>query len=430
MTSFGGFVAQAAEAGALVVQPRMGMAEASRMREGLLATRGAAAVTVGTITLDSYTRTGDLDAARRALAAGAGLNGYPIATHPVEVTRAVLHGVADAGFPVQVRHGSAAPERIVEALLAVGLDATEGGPVSYCLPYGRTPLHKAVSNWQRSCELLASVREFGADPHLETFGGCMMGQLCPPSLLIAISVLEALFFRQHGLRSISLSYAQQADARQDEEALAALGRISGELLPDVDRHLVVYAYMGVYPRSPGGARLLLEDAARLAVRGGAARLIVKTTAEAHRIPTVAENVRALETAAAAAAAERDRPRPAAPPDTGIEAEARALIGAVLDLDADLGRALVRAFAAGYLDVPYCLHPDNAGRARSSLGPDGRLYWSAVGSMPIAGLVEGGRPPILGSAGLLTALSHVQRSYDGRAGDASEPAAARNVPAAR
>ncbi|MFD4657169.1 methylaspartate mutase [Kitasatospora sp. NPDC058444] len=444
---FGAFVAQAAEAGALVVQPRMGMAEAAVMREGLLATRGAAAVTVGTITLDSYTRTGDLAAARRALAAGAGLNGYPIATHPVEVTRAVLRGVADAGFPVQVRHGSAAPERIFRALLAAGLDATEGGPVSYCLPYGRTPLHEAVARWRHSCELLASVREFGAEPHLETFGGCMMGQLCPPSLLIAISVLEALFFRQHGLRSISLSYAQQANARQDEEALGALGRIAGELLPDVDRHLVVYAYMGVYPRSPGGARLLLEDAARLAVRGGAARLIVKTTAEAHRIPTVAENVRALETAAAAAAAERVRLRGAedtsptvhpgtavAPaPDTGIEAEARALIGAVLDLDADLGRALVRAFAAGYLDVPYCLHPDNAGRTASSLGPDGRLHWSAVGSMPIAGLAERGRAPILGSAGLLAALSHVQRGYDGRAeyaAAAASASAARGLPVAR
>ncbi|MFD7579308.1 methylaspartate mutase [Kitasatospora sp. NPDC059817] len=429
MTSFGAFVAQAAEAGALVVQPRMGMAQAARMREGLLATRAAAAVTVGTITLDSYTRTGDLDAARRALAAGAGLNGYPIATHPVDVTRAVLAGVADAGFPVQVRHGSAAPEHIIGALLAAGLDATEGGPVSYCLPYGRTPLHEAVARWQRSCELLSSMREFGADPHLETFGGCMMGQLCPPSLLIAISVLEALFFRQHGLRSISLSYAQQANARQDEEALAALGRIAGELLADVGHHLVVYAYMGVYPRSPGGARLLLEDAARLAVRGGAARLIVKTTAEAHRIPTVAENVRALETAAAAATAERARPRPAAPPDTGIEAEARALIGAVLDLDADLGRALVRAFAAGYLDVPYCLHPDNAGRTRSSLGPDGRLLWSAVGSMPIAGLGEGGRAPILGSAGLLAALSQVQQRYDDRAGRSPAPAL-RGLPAAR
>ncbi|MET9401872.1 methylaspartate mutase [Kitasatospora sp. NPDC002965] len=424
MTGFGAFVAQARAAGALVVQPRMGMADPLRMRDGLLATRDAAAVTVGTLTLDSYTRTGDLAAARRALAEGVGLNGYPIATHSADVTRAVLRGVVDAGFPVQVRHGSAMPEHIVRALLAVGLDATEGGPVSYCLPYSRTPLHEAVACWQRSCELLASIREFGAEPHLETFGGCLMGQLCPPSLLIAVSVLEGLFFRQHGLRSISLSYAQQADLRQDEEALTVLGRLADELLPDVDRHIVLYAYMGVFPRSPGGARLLLEEAARLAVRTGAARLIVKTTAEAHRIPTVGENVTALETAAAAAADERARLRPAAPPpstavrvagrDTGIEAEARALIGAVLELDTDVGRALVRAFAAGYLDVPYCLHPDNAGRARSSLGPDGRLSWSGVGSMPIAGLSGGRRPPILGSAELLTALSHVQRTYDARA----------------
>ncbi|MFD5915476.1 methylaspartate mutase [Kitasatospora sp. NPDC058201] len=424
MTGFGAFVAQARAAGALVVQPRMGMADPLRMRDGLLATRDAAAVTVGTLTLDSYTRTGDLAAARRALAEGVGLNGYPIATHSADVTRAVLRGVVDAGFPVQVRHGSAMPEHIVRALLAVGLDATEGGPVSYCLPYSRTPLHEAVACWQRSCELLASIREFGAEPHLETFGGCLMGQLCPPSLLIAVSVLEGLFFRQHGLRSISLSYAQQADLRQDEEALTVLGRLADELLPDVDRHIVLYAYMGVFPRSPGGARLLLEEAARLAVRTGAARLIVKTTAEAHRIPTVGENVTALETAAAAAADERARLRPAAPPssiavrvagrDTGIEAEARALIGAVLELDTDVGRALVRAFAAGYLDVPYCLHPDNAGRARSSLGPDGRLSWSGVGSMPIAGLSGGPRPPILGSAELLTALSHVQRTYDARA----------------
>ncbi|MFF7456364.1 methylaspartate mutase [Kitasatospora sp. NPDC008115] len=414
---FGAFVARARAAGALVVQPRMGMADPLRMRDGLLATRGADAVTVGTITLDSYTRTGDLAAARRALADGVGLNGYPIAGHPVDVTRAVLHGVAGEGFPVQVRHGSALPGHIVRALLAAGLDATEGGPVSYCLPYSRTPLREAVENWRRSCELLASIRAFGAEPHLETFGGCLMGQLCPPSLLIAVSVLEALFFRQHGLRSVSLSYAQQPDPRQDEEALTVLGRLAGELLPDVDHHLVLYAYMGVFPRTPGGARLLLEDAARLAVRTGAARLIVKTTAEAHRIPTVAENVRALETAAAAAGAEHLRP-PLAVPDTGIEAEARALIGAVLELDADIGRALVRAFAAGYLDVPYCLHPDNAGRARSSLGPDGRLHWSDVGSMPIAGLSGGPRPPILGSADLLGALSHVQWSYDSRAADAA------------
>ncbi|MFJ3856039.1 methylaspartate mutase [Streptomyces sp. NPDC090085] len=437
-SGFGAFVARARAAGTLVVQPRMGMADPLKMRDGLLATRDADAVTVGTLTLDSYTRTNDLAAARDALAEGVGLNGYPIATHPADVTRAVLRGVAGPRFPVQVRHGSAMPEHIVRALLAVGLDATEGGPVSYCLPYSRTPLREAVENWRRSCELLAGSAEFGATPHLETFGGCLMGQLCPPSLLVAVSVLEALFFRQHGLRSVSLSYAQQADPRQDEEALTVLGRLAAELLGDIDHHVVLYAYMGVFPRSPGGARLLLQDAARLAVRAGAARLIVKTTAEAHRIPTVGENVRALEAAAAAAAGERGRaPLAALPgghaadtpavPDTGIEAEARALVAAVLELDTDIGRALVRAFAAGYLDVPYCLHPDNAGRARTSLAPDGRLRWSSVGSMPIAGLADGGpRPPILGSAGLIEALSHVQRSYDARATE-PEPVHAADAP---
>ncbi len=127
-----------------------------------------------------------------------------------------------------------------------------------------------------------------------------MGQLCPPGLLVALSVLECMFFRQHGIRSVSLSYAQQTNAEQDAEAVLALRRLAAEWLPDVDWHIVIYTYMGVYPRTADGAALLLEEAARLAVRTGAARLIVKTVAEGYRIPTFAENVAALETAALAA----------------------------------------------------------------------------------------------------------------------------------
>jgi methylaspartate mutase epsilon subunit len=158
---------------------------------------------------------------------------------------------------------------------------------------------------------------------------------------------------------------------------------------------------------------LLAEAAELAVHTGAARLIVKTAAEAHRIPTVAENVAALESAAAAAERARHRPHPAAPADTGILAEARALVQAVLDLDADLGAALVHAFRRGYLDVPYCLHPDNAGRARSYLDDTGRLQWSHVGSMPIAP-VRTTRTTDLTAAGLLAALSFVERKFDAAA----------------
>lgn len=402
MTSFGAFVADAHRAGRLVVQPRMGVSDPNAMRAGLLATKHAAATTVGTITLDSYTRVGDHAAAQAALRSGADLNGYPITTHDVATTRAMLAGVAGADFPVQVRHGSAIPDHIVAALVRAGLHATEGGPVSYCLPYSRTPLATAVDSWARCCEQLAGLT--GA--HLESFGGCLMGQLCPPSLLVAVSVLEGLFFRQHGLRSISLSYAQQTHPGQDREAVLALRRLAAELLSDVSVHIVVYAYMGVYPKTAGGATALLAEAARLAVRTGAARLIVKTTAEAHRIPTIGENVTALEAAAAAAQDRGTAIDDAA--DTEVYLEARALVEAVLDLGPDLGRALADAFRLGYLDVPFCLHPDNVGQARGRLDDDGRLRWARTGAMPL-------RPEKsdteLTSTGLLTSLSYVERTFD-------------------
>src|SRR5207253_1140899 len=59
---FGEFVARAQARGALVVQPRMGFSDPALMRAGLSATKAAAATTVGTLTLDSYTRVGDDEA--------------------------------------------------------------------------------------------------------------------------------------------------------------------------------------------------------------------------------------------------------------------------------------------------------------------------------------------------------------------------------
>ncbi|WP_143466725.1 hypothetical protein [Lentzea kentuckyensis] len=228
----------------------MGFSDPDRMRQGLIATKHAAARTVGTITLDSYTRLGQHAAARRAMGEGSDLNGYPIVAHGAARTRDVVRDVRSGDFPIQVRHGSPDPRDIFAVLTETGLDATEGGPVSYCLPCSRSPLGESVASWRRCCEWLAGLRDHGARPHLETFGGCMMGQLCPPGLLVAISVLEGMFFRQHGVLSISLSYAQQTSPEQDEEAVVALRSLAGALLSDVDWHVVIYAYMGKYPRTP------------------------------------------------------------------------------------------------------------------------------------------------------------------------------------
>lgn len=410
-TGFGAFVARARASGLLVVQPRMGMSDPGTMRRGLAATRNADGCTVGTVTLDSYTRVGDLDAARLAVLGGEGLNGYPIVTHDEATTRSVLDGIRSPDFPVQVRHGSAAPLDIFSSLMKAGIDASEGGPVSYCLPYGRIPLETSIENWARSCARFAESTELGMDPHLETFGGCMLGQLCPPSLLVAISALEAYFFRYHGIRSISASYAQQTDFEQDTEAVSALRRLCGELIPDADWHVVIYAYMGVYPSTACGAYSLLGAAARLAAGTGCERLIVKTEAESLRIPTIEENVLALEHAAAEAS--RTAVMDELPVDSQTYAEARAMVTRVLELDAEPGRALLEAFRRGYLDVPYCLHPDNRGLTRSYIDDGGRLRWGSIGNLPLDGITEPSAAKTVTSALLLSSLGFVSRRFDGR-----------------
>jgi methylaspartate mutase epsilon subunit len=201
---------------------------------------------------------------------------------------------------------------------------------------------------------------------------------------------------------------------QDIEALAALDRLATELLPDgVDRHIVLYTYMGVFPRSVAGARSLLADSARIAVLGGAQRLIVKTETEAHRIPTVAENLAALTAAADWAAQARhdtDLPDRDAVDYSQVLDEARGLVHAVLGLSSDVGQALVRAFASGTLDVPYCLHADNAGLARGAIDADGRLYWAQAGRMPVQTL-KGHRATAVTSSGLLRMLNHTADRHD-------------------
>jgi methylaspartate mutase epsilon subunit len=415
MPRFAGFVRAAAAAGRLVVQPRMGFGELPRMQAGLTAVRDCRATTVGTITLDSYTRVGDYASARRALREGAELNGFPLLAHGAgtvrDLLREVREGSGDA-FPVQVRHGSPLPLDLFRTMVAAGVDATEGGPVSYCLPYGRVPLPETTDNWARCSELAAGA----PDPmHLETFGGCMLGQLCPPSLLVALSVLEARFFHEHGLRSISLSYAQQVHLGQDLEALAALRRLAAEYLPDADWHITLYTYMGVFPRTPIGSYRLVEDSVRLAVHSGTERLIVKTPAEARRIPAIEENAEALEFAdavarqAAADCADTHCPPPA---DTGLLAEARTLIDATLELGRTVGSALVTAFARGVLDVPYCLHRDNANAARAVIDEQGMLSWSKAGGMPVrVRETDAVCTSPLTADRLTTMLAHNERRYD-------------------
>jgi methylaspartate mutase epsilon subunit len=408
--SFRRFIERMRARGTVAVQPRMGWGHPLRMRQALQAIRAESERCIGTITLDSYTRVGDYQMPLECLRAGEHLNGYPLLSHSPATTSSMLEGVATADFPVQVRHGTPQPQGIFRRLVEVGLDATEGGPVSYCLPYGRTPLPVAMHAWSESCRILAGETEHG---HIESFGGCLIGQLCPPSLLLAVGLLECLFFKQFGVTSVSLSYAQGPSYRQDRAALAVLRALACEYLDSIDWHAVVYTYMGLFPETPSGASRLIADSARLTAESGCERLIVKTASERRQIPPLKDNLAAIRLALACT--DRGPVNVALRPEEqelyeSLLDETRALIDTVLDLDADISAALLKAFASGILDIPYCLHPDNRGQTQAVIDEDGLLRWSSVGNMPI----KHSRTDLLRpftSDSLLRQLSQVAQAYD-------------------
>ncbi|TBU77360.1 methylaspartate mutase [Phytopseudomonas daroniae] len=352
-----------------VLQPRMGFSSRSRMQAGLKATAGSHANTVCTITLDAFTRVNDLDAAQRAIDNGAMLNGYPIVNHPVAETREMLGRIRDIyNVPVQIRHGSPDPVHIFRRMTEVGLAATEGGPVSYCLPYSRTPLRDAFSHWRSACEVLSQGVEHS---HIESFAGCMMGQMCDPAVLVALNVLEGLFLREHGISTLSFSYAQGISPMQDLAALSALKKLVGERFTPGSYHFVAYVFMGFFPRTIGGFCRIMQDALSVVRAAGVHRVIVKTPVESRRIPRIEENIAALEyaeyclrTGGVLSEVPFDYDE-----HNRILDKATKLISGTLVLDSNISEAILSAFDCGLLSIPYCLHPDNKRGSGTVLTPN-------------------------------------------------------------
>ena len=389
----GHYVGVHGTAGRLVVQPRMGMADPEAMAAGIAAVAGLDCPTVATVTIDSYTRVGDHAAATGALRSGAALNGFPDRLPRPERTALVAAaagrrlpgpGPARIGPPPAHprrggRSGPVAPARAARCRTACPTDGR------------RWPSRSA--NWAERAAMFGELVPTAAAGRTSRRSAAACWASC---------ARRSCWWRPACWRRCSSCSTASAASRsatrsrptpeQDIEALAALRPAGGRTVAaDVDWHIVLYAYMGVFPRTRAGAGRLLAAARGLAVRAGAARLIVKTDAEAHRIPTVAENVAALDRG------RRLRRRtPGATPSAGpprgrllqVLDEARALVEAVLALYPDVGRALVRR-SRGDARRPVLPARRQRGPSRGPSTPTGACDWAHVGRMPVR--IAAGRP---------------------------------------
>ncbi len=374
----------AVAAGRPVVQPRCGVGGHAAML-GLLDELERAGAGILSVTIDSHTRLRQFDMARRLLTERpTGLNGYPLVAHGWERGRELAAAVS---VPLEIRHGSPDARALFAVALASGITAFEGGGIGYNLPYSKdVPLRESLSAWRAVDRVCGELGRAGVIIDRELFG-TLTAVLVPPSISIAVTLLEAVAATREGVRCVSPAYPQGGETHQDIAALRTIRALSTRYLgADVEVFPVLHEFMGAFPKTKEYADALILHGGLVARLGGASKVISKTSQEAYGLPDTEANSQGVRTTRIGAsdlfdfvAVDEDR---VAEEAHWIEREVIELVEPVLAAT-DLESAIVAAFAEGTLDIPFSasVHAQSAVIPRRD--SSGAIRYADSGRLPFS-----------------------------------------------
>ncbi|MFI0717006.1 methylaspartate mutase subunit E [Streptomyces inhibens] len=374
-----------------LVQPRSGVALAHEQRTAFVSLRRAGA-DVLSYQIDSLTRNNDYQKAADAIAesrerGASTLNGFPMVNHGVDVLRQLI---TEVRTPLQTRHSTRDPRLLAEISCAGGVTGFEGGAITYNIPYFKDySLAQSLRRWQYVDRLVGLYREkFGVVIDREFFG-TLTAVLIPPSLAIVVNVIEAMLAASQGVSSVSLGYAEQGNRSQDIAAIRVLRELGQKYLanlgyPGVQVNVVFHQHMAAFPRDRARATQLIVASAATGRLSGASRLIVKTPVEATTIPSVSDNQEGLHLsrlgAMEANSIEVDE-RTVREEATVLRAEVDQILESVLLAgDGSLTDGVVKAFALGYLDVPFSPSVYNRGEVLTARDLQGAVRYLNTGQL--------------------------------------------------
>ncbi|HCI01845.1 MAG: methylaspartate mutase [Oceanospirillaceae bacterium] len=316
------------------------------------------------LTIDSNTRLNDYKTAARMLRLSEEndvdmLNGYPLVNHGYRTTRNMI---THFNKPVSLRHGTPDARLLIEQAIASGIFDIEGGPITYLLPYSKNfPLDKAFLYWKYVERVCANYSQLNEPINRESFGP-LTATLVPPAITIVIQLLEMLLSLEEGVKSFSVSFAQQGSMMQDivtGHVLKKLARHYAEEIGcgDASIHLVYHQWMGAFPMDPNYAEQLISIATVIASMVRADKIITKTNQEAAGIPTKEANSETVANTQYSLRILNGLPDITDEQEEEIlTAEVMAIMEAVFNDPADtLWRKVFNCIKSGIIDVPFSPH---------------------------------------------------------------------------
>jgi methylaspartate mutase epsilon subunit len=383
--SMASWLAKADRAGQALIQPRCGVGSQREMIALLDVLNRPNTADCLTLTIDSHTRLLQFATARRLLReAPEQLNGYPLVAHGYRAVRKITERY---NRPIQVRHGSPDGRRLFAESVAGGIQSYEGGGISYNLPYCRdVPLEHSLRAWQEIDRACGALEKSGFPIEREFFGS-LSAVLMPPSVSLAVGMLEAILAAREGCGCLSLAYPQSGSIVQDVAALQTIRVLGQRYLGDsVKLYPVLHEFMGVFPRDVERAQTLILFGGLTARLGRATKIINKTSQEAIGIPDAEVNAEGIRRTRLAY--EKYFSFVTVPPAMveeeayWIERETREMLDPVLS-EPDLITAIVEAFHDGRLDIPFPSNREARGRVVPVRDSDIAIRFADTGNLPFS-----------------------------------------------
>ena len=379
-----------------LTQPRGGFGTLEMQTELMGALEQDGFADVIPTTTDSYTRNEQWLNAQRGIdestrAGRSMLNGYPMVNYGVGTSRTLIEAI---DRPAIILSGTAMPRLTSEIGLAAGYSGYLGSGIAYTASYTKeVTIEEGIRNYQYLDRLTSLYQDRGVELHRRQ-PGFLTGTNIPPSVAIAIAVLDALLAAEQGVRNYGLELGQTLHLVQDAAALHVCRELAQEYLARFGHHDVFTPsislhWMGAWPQDEAQAATLISYGGTLAAVGGAASCTTKSTHEAIGIPTPDANAEGLRMTRMAIYLARnirlngleEYEREA----DLIRREVRPVVDRVLEMgDGDAAVGTVRAFEAGVLDVPWSPNRQVASRVLPARDVDGYLRMFDPGNMPIPG----------------------------------------------
>jgi len=343
------------------------------------------------LTIDSNTRLNDYATAKKMLRLSEAnevdmLNGYPLVNHGYRSTRKMM---THFNHPVSLRHGTPDARLLIEIAIASGIFEIEGGPITYLLPYSKNfPLDKAFLYWKYVERVCADYSTLNKPINRESFGP-LTATLVPPCITIVIQLLEMMLSLEEGVKSFSVSFAQQGSMIQD----IVTGTVTRKLADyyaaqmgceDVRIHLVYHQWMGAFPMNRDSADQLINMSTVIASMCGADKIITKTREEAVGIPTKEANAQTVANTQYTLGILGGLPAITDEQEEQIlTAEVGAIMEAVFNDPADtLWRKVFNSIKNGIIDVPFSPHIINHNKMITIRDTEKNIRIIERGNVPI------------------------------------------------